>query len=184
MKSLLATIATAALLVGCAAPARQPLSTPSGRPEVTIQGASKKQVADAIVAGALEHGTQVKSVSDYGVVLARRADGNLAAALLYGSRYDSTPELRLHLNMVDVTSGVRVFGRAEMVTNPGSAFERINDVTAGSMHDVQALLGRLESKFKGSAIAPPTTPPPVSTAPPAAPIPSSVQPSTVIRQVN
>jgi hypothetical protein len=138
-----------ALFAGCAAPP-PPLATTSGRPEVTIAGASKKQVIDAIVAGALEKGSQVRSVNDYGVVLARRDDSNLGAAILFGSRYDAVPESRMHLNVVEVPGGIRVFGRAEMVTNPGSAFERVTDITRGAGQQIQDALVRLQGRFKVS----------------------------------
>jgi hypothetical protein len=141
---LVASIAVA----GCATPPA-PLSTPSGRPEVTITGVSKKQVADAIVAGALARGSQIKSVNEYAVVLTQRVHGNLGASLAYGSRYDSTPEVRVTLNMVDVSGGVKVYARGEMVTNPGSAFERLNDVTAHQAANLQTSLVDLKSRFPG-----------------------------------
>jgi hypothetical protein len=139
-------ITLAAVLAGCAAPPK-PLGTPSGRPEVIISGATKKQVADAIVAGALAKGSQIKSVTEYAVVLTQRVQGNLGASLVYGSRYDSTPEVRVTLNMVDVTGGVRVYARGEMVTNPGSAFERVNDVTVHHAENLQTSLADLKSRF-------------------------------------
>jgi hypothetical protein len=112
-----------------------------------IPNATKKQVADAIVASALRKGSQIRNVSDYGVTLAKRAEGNIGMAILYGSRYDSVPEGRIHLNMVDVPGGVLVYGRAEIVTNPGSGFERINDVTSSAGQQIQTSLQDIRSQF-------------------------------------
>lgn len=128
MKALLIALVSA-FLVACAAPP-QPLATPTGRPEKTFTGLTKKQVTDAIVASALSRGSQVKSVSEYSVVLARRAE-NTAAQILFGSRYDSVPEARVTLNLVDVPGGVQVYGRGEMVTNPGSGYEKVTPLPGG-----------------------------------------------------
>jgi hypothetical protein len=133
------------VLAACAAPA--PLATPTGRPEVTIAGVSKKQVADAIVAGALEKGSTVKAVTDYEVTLAKRDENAVGTNLLFGSRYDAVPETRLHLGMVEVAGGVRVFGRAEVVTNPGSAFERVLDVTDTTGRSIQTSLESLRARL-------------------------------------
>lgn len=145
MKTLFATL-LAAFLVACAAPPQQ-LATPTGKPEKTFKGLTKKQVTDAIVASALSKGSQVKSVNEYMVVLARRADST-AAQLLFGSRYDSVPEARVTLNLVDIPGGVQVYGRGDMVTNPGSAYERITPLNGGdaeiqkSLEDIARRLGQ------------------------------------------
>jgi hypothetical protein len=146
-----ATVLLSIALAACAAP--QPLQTPTGRPEVTISGVTKHQVSDAIVAGALEKGSAVKSVTDYEVVIARRDDNAIGTNLLFGSRYDGVPEVRMHLGMVDVTGGVRVFGRAEVVTNPGSAFERVLDVTDTTGRSIQNSLESLRARFSASETA-------------------------------
>lgn len=137
MKTLFAVLLSA-FLVACAAPP-QPLATLSGRPEKVFTGLTKKQVTDAIVASALSRGSQVKSVSEYSVVLARRADNSMAAQILFGSSYDSVPEARVTLNLVDVPGGVQVYGRGEMITNPGSAYERVTPLPGGDA-DIQKSL--------------------------------------------
>jgi hypothetical protein len=118
------------LLAACATP-QQRLATPSGNPEIIIPNATRKAVIDKIVAEKLEKGMQVKSVNDYGVVVGKKIEDNLMASIAFGSRYDSTPEARITYNVVEVPGGVRVFSRLEVVTNPGSAFERTSDLTAG-----------------------------------------------------
>lgn len=134
------------LLAGCAP--LQPLQTPSGRPEVVISGATKKQVLDLLVAEMLANGAQVKQVHEYGAVFGKR-DDSFTGALLFGSRYDSTPEMRLTFNVVEASGAVRVFCNAAMVTNPGSAFERVSDVTGGkTANDIQAMLERLKTRLQ------------------------------------
>lgn len=134
------------LLVGCAAV--QPLHTPSGRPEVTISGATKKEVLDLVVSEMLASGAQVKQVNEYGAVFGKR-DDSLTGALLFGSRYDSTPEMRITFNVAETSGSVRVFCNVAMVTNPGSAFERVTDVTGGkTASDIQAMLERLRARLQ------------------------------------
>lgn len=128
------------LIAACAAPPQQRLSTPSGNPETIFPNTTRKAVIDQIVASKLEKGMQVKTVSDYSVVVGKKVDNNFMASFLYGSRYDSTPEVRLTYNVVEVAGGVRVFSRMEIVTNPGSAFERVSDLTSQYAAQLQAEL--------------------------------------------
>jgi hypothetical protein len=125
-----------------------PLQTPSGRPEVTIYDITKKKVVDAIVNASLEKGAQIKQINEYSVIIGIR-DKSFLSSLLYGSRYDSTPEIRASFNLVEIANGIRVFCNATMVTNPGSAFERISDVTTGkNAHDIQSMLERLKAQLE------------------------------------
>lgn len=134
------------LLSGCATV--PPPNTPSQRPEVTIAGASKKEILDVLMAEMLSSGAQVKRVDDYSVVFAK-PDSSFGGALLFGSRYDSTPEMRVTYNLVEMGNAIRVFCNAAMVTNPGSAYERVSDVTGGKLaHEIQAMLERLKSRVQ------------------------------------
>jgi hypothetical protein len=134
------------IFAGCAS-APQRLATPSGNPEIVIPNTTRKQVIDKIVAAKLEKGMQIKNVSDYGVVIGTRVNDSFMASLLYGSRYDSTPEARITYNIVETREGVRVFSRAEMVTNPGSAYERISDITQNLLGEMQGELEQLKAYF-------------------------------------
>lgn len=138
------TLALVLVVAGCAP--IQPLPTPSGRPEITIPGVARKQVVDVLVADLLSHGLQVRKVDEYSAVFAKR-DDSFGAAVVYGSRYNATPEARITFNFVEVGGAVRVFCSAAMVTNPGSGHERINDVTVAQGQVIQDMLQRLRSKF-------------------------------------
>ena len=153
------------LVLAACAPVQR-LQTPSGRPEITISGATKKQVLDLLVAEMLASGAQIKQVNEYGAVFGKR-DDSFAGALLFGSRYDSTPEMRITFNVVETPGATRVFCNAAMVTNPGSAFERVTDVTGGkTANDVQAMLERLRARLE---------PPAARTSPSPAPQPADVR---------
>jgi hypothetical protein len=72
-------------------------------------------------------------------VLGQNADSALAT-FFFGSRYDSTPEARTIVNVVQVKDGVKVYARGEMVTNPGSAFEHVTDLTGAAGDTLQKTL--------------------------------------------
>ena len=146
-KHFAACLFVAGVVAGCAAPAPR-LQTASGNPEIIIANVSKKQVIEKIVAAKLEKGMQVKSVTDYGVIVAKKVDNSFMASFLYGSRYDSTPEARIHYNVVESGSGVKVFSRTEMVTNPGGGFERTSDVTSSIGTQMQAELEELKAHLE------------------------------------
>ena len=116
-----AIILSLVLIYGCAT--TRPLSTPSGKPDITISNATKKQVTDALVSQMLNQGFNIKSSSDYNIVFTKPLD-NLAAQLLLGSRYDSTPEHRASFMLVESGAGVRIVLTNQAITNPGSAFPK------------------------------------------------------------
>lgn len=152
MKLIFAAMALALALAGCATPP-PPLRTPSGNPEVTIQAVSKKQVLDRIVNGTVSKGMQIKSVTEYGVVVTKRMT-DFASTFVYGSRYDGVPEVRLAFTVIESGGAVKVLARAEMVTNPGSAYERASDVTQREGSFLQTELEQLEISFTGIPIKP------------------------------
>lgn len=145
------TCVLTALLVACAAPA--PLSTASGNPEVTIEGATRKQVVDHLVDRYTSGGLTLRSVTEYKVIVSKPADKDFLTMFLFGSRYDGVPEHRIHHTLIDRSGAVKVFARAEIVTNPGSAFERVTDVTNASRQELQTLLEGLRTQVG----APPQT---------------------------
>lgn len=135
-------------MFGCAMQQPPPkLDTPSGLPEVTIPFVNRKAVIDHIVAAKLSKGLKVYSVSDYGVTAGQIIDKSIMASLFYGSRYDSFPEARIRYNIVEDGNAVKVFTRVEMVTNPGSAFERVTDVTNQVAQMAQRELYELKAKL-------------------------------------
>lgn len=118
-----------------------------GPPEAVVLGATKKQVIDLLVRSKLEKRMQVRDVSEYGFTAIGRLEGNFAASLLFGSRYDTVPAARLQYSVVEVPGGVKVFVRAEIVTNPGSGFERSTDMTSAAGPDIRRELEELQANF-------------------------------------
>jgi hypothetical protein len=142
-----AVLLAALLLAGCATP--PPLATPSRRPEVTIPAASKKPIMDRIVSVMVGAGLQIKRVDEYTAVFGK-VDESFAAGVLYGSRYDPHPEVRITYTLVESGPGmVTVYATAVIVRNPGSAFEAITTVTDGStLQQMQGALERLKGDMR------------------------------------
>ena len=145
MRALTYLLATC-LLASCATQP-QKLATPSGRPEVYIANATPKEAIDAITAAKLQKGLAIKSVNDYAVTFATRIEGSLSGSLLFGSSYDRNPEARFTYTVVNVPGGIRVYSKIEMVTNPGSAFERSSDITTQMAVRMQSELEELRAQL-------------------------------------
>lgn len=120
-----------------------------GTPEITIYNVSRKQVIDQIMRAKLERGMKIRSVSDHGVIASKVMDSNLGASILFGSRYDINPEARIIYNVIEIENAVKIFMRFEMVTNPGSSFERISDLTEGKRKDILKELNDYKVMLEG-----------------------------------
>jgi len=142
----LLSAAMALALGGCAGP-RTGTVPYAGPPEAVVLGATKKQVIDLLVRKKLEKRMQVRDVTEYGFTTVAKIEGDFLASLAYGSRYDSTPAARVQYNLVDVPGGVKIFVRAEIVTNPGSGFERTTDVTTSAGAEIRRELEEVQAHF-------------------------------------
>ncbi len=146
-KKILFVIFMIVSLTGCATV--KPLDTSTGKPEVIITDASKKDIADAIVNTMLSWDFQLQKRDEYILVFGKK-DTNIASSVLLGSRYDAVPEWRFTYNMVDYAGGVRIIANIASVTNPGSAFERITDFSKGSQdaQNVQKFFRNLKNELE------------------------------------
>jgi|GEM_PF-993632 len=149
VQTVIGFIVFSMLLSGCAT--GPPLRTPTGKPEVTISNVTKKEVIDALTNQMLSWGYHVKTITDYNAVYGKRTN-SMTAAILLGSRYDAIPEARINYAIVEVEGGVRVVvTNIEMITNPGSAFERVTDLGQGKdAYNIQIMLDNLKYNFESS----------------------------------
>jgi hypothetical protein len=119
---LFAVLVVAPFLAGC-----EPIDTaplPSANFSVP---ASKDRTKEALVALMTGRGYTISTDSTFLLAFDKPED-SLGAAILYGSDYDATPNLRV-VYTVTGSSPAQVVTRMLVVTNPGSAFERTSDVT-------------------------------------------------------
>lgn len=130
-------------LTACTAPAAR-LNTESGAPEVQLAGYPKKVLMEKFVNYMLTrnaaNGWTFKSSTDFDLVFEKRGGASVGEVLAYGSGYDRQPAARAKVTFVQDGRLVKIFGRAEMVTNPGSGSERIADVTNDRGQQLQGWL--------------------------------------------
>lgn len=126
-----AALLAAAPLAACSTTSSK---TPRVAPErqLTIN-ASKKQVKEAIAALMVSRGYQIQRDTDF-VMDFGATSNNVLATILLSSNYDSRVEARLTVTFIG-DKPTQVSWRANLITNPGSAFERPTDITNNPDND-------------------------------------------------
>lgn len=104
------------------------VSTSQGRPEARISGQSGEIAARWLLNLKTTQGWTLVNDSARRLVFEQAAN-DLGSALLYGSRYDSTPVKRAIYTIIESEMDTRVLLEVQIITNPGSAFERITRPT-------------------------------------------------------
>jgi len=124
------------------------VGTESGRPEIAIPGVSKGQVLNELVIEFSERGFFVADQNDFSVLFSKDSD-DIATSMLFGSRYNSTPQWRVRCTTAEREGEVRLTAAIQIVTNPGTSHEKPQDMSKGSKTAVQvqqifqAIQGRL-----------------------------------------
>lgn len=121
-----------------------PLETATGKAEVTIT-APRRQVKDALVSAMVDRGYTVANDSAYSMTFEKDADATLT--VLLGSQYDGRVVQRVRFTLVERKGSTRVVTDIHGVTNPGSPFEKISDLSTSSnlAHQAQAFLEKLRA---------------------------------------
>jgi len=109
-------------MTGCANPVQH--ATASQRPEVCITKAKSSDIAARLASDFLDRGYTVLTQTETRVEGEHIVDNAFAAAL-FGSRYDGTPKARIAYTIVKIPACTRVVADMNIVTNPGSAYERL-----------------------------------------------------------
>ena len=118
---------TLALVVttSCATGAQRlpPLDTPSGRPEIFIQSATKSQALNEAVVLLSAQGFFVAQQTGFSLLLTKDVQ-DFGTRVMYGSRFNSTPQYHLRVNAAERDGGIYLNASQMIVTNPGSAFAK------------------------------------------------------------
>lgn len=138
----------ATLLLGCAS--AQQISLPSGRPEIDIRS-DKKVVIDAIANMYSRAGYAIKTVNDFSLVV-DKPDTSVGSSILFGSRFAPTQNMRVSLNFSGMGDSTHILGRVEVVTNPGSGFEKVTDLSANALF-VQNTLAEAKHLLEDGIVA-------------------------------
>lgn len=136
----------ALLLSGCATTSA--LNTPTGKPEVTISGVSADEVASAIINKMIDSGYNVTS-TDNRMLVFEKPLKNFVAMFVYGSNYDRQPNARITFNINQFENKTRVVASFATITNPGSAFEKVNHSERNaSMPKYQEMLNEIKASLE------------------------------------
>jgi len=117
-----AILSLASLLVGCETTTTH--NTPSGRPEVTVSNAQAPDLIAQFTNELINRGYTIADTSPQQTTFEKPAT-TLAAQIAYGSTYNPTPNARITLDQVQLSDTTRILLSFSIVTNPGSAHERI-----------------------------------------------------------
>ena len=140
-------ILLAVSLYGCVQPQQALHNTPSRKVEVTINNATNAQVAPLIINNMINFGYNISRSNDYMIVFEKSTD-NVMASLFYGSRYDSQPNARITYSLAQLNNNVRVVADFKLVTNPGSAYERVTDFNESKETiNYQRMLNDIKTQF-------------------------------------
>ena len=113
----------ALIVTGCTTAA-----APPPPPAVYQFPASRQMTKEAIVATYLGRGFQIVRDSDFQLVMDRPANDNFGAQILFGSQWNGVPNARLSLTFLG-DGPTSVHANMAVVTNPGSGFEQVTDIT-------------------------------------------------------
>lgn len=119
--SVLKMICPLLLLAGCAVP---PLDTPSGQPEIVLESVDRDCVKSTLVGLMLNQGFAMRSEGPSMIVGGRRSKSS-TLNLLLSTPLSGSPEERLSFTFVSQGRALRVVASAQIVGNPGTAYEHI-----------------------------------------------------------
>lgn len=131
-------LAAVVVLAGCASTAQMRAAAVANQP-IAVK-ASKQQARDAVAQAFVSQGYMITKDSDFVLEFSAPTKSGWVQLLL-SSNYDSRVDARLSVQFVG-ENPTTVSWRAFYVTNPGSAFERLTDVSNGA--DAPMLQSRIE----------------------------------------
>ena len=145
MKKLICLLALVIMVSGCATVGH--LQTPSGRPEVFIEGVVLKDVTNACISVLSAKGFQIEQASDYIVQAVHTSDSTMAD-FIYGSSYSHYQTFyRFIFTFSQEGNGVRVYGVQQLIGNKGTAFENVTPLNAQKAYEgTQSYLEAIRAK--------------------------------------
>ena len=120
---------------------------PSGRPEITIAGATRQAVAHHIANSAATQGFTIVERTDSRVRMENQR--GMREAFLAGSVYNAIPVYRYTYTLLDAAGGVRVLADAKLVSIPATVFEKPTNFAQGRRaKELQASLENMRKSFE------------------------------------
>ena len=100
---------------------------------------------------AVAHGWTLEHETENGLSFTKQSD-NVAASILLGSTYDPNVIDRVRITTVALDGGTKVYATEELVSNHGSAFERITPLHNNkNSQNLQSVLESLKSNLTTKA---------------------------------
>ena len=128
-------------ITGCATVQQTPsLNTPSGRPEITVPADRVDSVIAYVLSFSIDRGYTIRQQTPAMIMMERPAN-DLQTSMLYGTRFNANPNLRSTWIIIRSGDTSRIVGDFAIVTNPGSGYEYVNQITRGpALHTMQEIL--------------------------------------------
>jgi hypothetical protein len=92
-----------------------------------IKGVSKKLLMDVITSDMISLRFNVLSVNEYQLVFGRDAN-DFGSMFFFGSKFNGTPQQRVTFALAQVNDTVKIHMNVQLVTNPGSTFEKYTPI--------------------------------------------------------
>jgi S1-C subfamily serine protease len=124
-------------------------NAPPRRLEVTIPGQTKKDVTDALVSAMVSRDFAVVNITEYTAVFSKTLAQPAVSRAKKTAR--SVPsEQRVSFTIVTAGNGVKLVLIPQIVSNPGSPYERITEASGGAAGDNwQEFLNTFPNAFRG-----------------------------------
>lgn len=141
-----------------------PLKTASGRPEVFIADVSPQRVRGVIIDRGMAGDWTLEKDTENSITFVKRSDSVMASMLL-GSTYDPNVVDRLRFTTIGLGGGTKVYVTEELVSNHGSAFERVTPLRNNkNWNNLQAVLEKFKQELSTKRVAIPSKVPPTPTS--------------------
>ncbi len=148
-------IVTALALVACTP--IEPPATPSGRPEVTLQDVDIACVRRELLNGVVNSGSTIRQANDNQIVFGQRVTDPMVVAF-FGTGM-GPPEMRGTWTVIPQgPNAVRLIADAHLVSNPGTAFERVEPMQLSARDQATLMSGSAQWAYTCRAAAPRPTP--------------------------
>ncbi|ADK86210.1 hypothetical protein Deba_2857 [Desulfarculus baarsii DSM 2075] len=118
----------------------KPLATPSGRPEVTIEGVTCPEVVTALAEGALDQGWEIKEQSDVALAIVEKYE-----KVHLSAQESPSPLVMLVFNCISKPGCVRVFANSKKYYSSATQNDRTEQTTERHAQGLQQTLDSLVS---------------------------------------
>ena len=141
--TVLFALAASLLAAACQTTA---MNVQSRRPEVIIHNSNVYTLKNALAYAFTDAGFSIGGSNDFQLQLEKHVDSPLAS-VVYGSQYNTTPDMRLTFSFIQLGADTRVIGDMAIITNPHSAFEDRTELQdSGTLKSIQDTLNKLAEK--------------------------------------